>query len=254
MGRFMRWLEKDVRRRQVIFESAPDLVSADELQPEAMFPLLNMTSGRAEGALVITRSRMLILSGEHLHRTTVDLTDIASLSANDYQLEVVLVSGTKLLIWSPPEASERPADFERALNTHVARAKASATTGLSSVADELSKLVELREQGVLDADDWIRASDFYLGKPEDERDRSARELRQIFELHRSGVLSASEYRMRSGTSSLKRRDQSQLSASPRSLPEPAGQWSCRYVRALKSLDLVPDLDQWMSWEWARATG
>ena len=44
--------------------------------------------------------------------------------------------------------------------------------------------------------DWERAKDLFLGKSEDARARAARELRQIYELNKSGVLSDSEFNMK----------------------------------------------------------
>jgi hypothetical protein len=54
----------------------------------------------------------------------------------------------------------------------------------------------IRDEGVIDTADWERAKDLFLGKPEDERDRAARGLRQLHELQKSGVLSTSEFNMK----------------------------------------------------------
>jgi len=62
-----------------------------------------------------------------------------------------------------------------------------------SVAEELSKLAALRDEGAITSDDWERAKDLYLGKPPSERDESVRQLRKLHDLRRDGVLSESEF-------------------------------------------------------------
>ncbi len=65
-----------------------------------------------------------------------------------------------------------------------------------SVADELAKLQELRHEGVLSEDEWTRAKELYLGKPEDKRGRSVHALRALHELYQTGALSESEFNMK----------------------------------------------------------
>jgi hypothetical protein len=65
-----------------------------------------------------------------------------------------------------------------------------------SVADELGKLSELRTRGAISDADWSRARDLYLGKRPDGRDQAIRQLQQLHELHRAGVLSESEFNMK----------------------------------------------------------
>ena len=61
------------------------------------------------------------------------------------------------------------------------------------VADELSKLAELAQNGLLSADEWERAKELYLGKPPDRRAADTRLLRELHDLHGNGVLSESEF-------------------------------------------------------------
>ncbi|NTW29546.1 MAG: SHOCT domain-containing protein [Coriobacteriia bacterium] len=63
----------------------------------------------------------------------------------------------------------------------------------SSIADELSKLAELRDASVISSEDWERAKDLYLGKRPDERAAAIIQLRRLHELHRDGILSESEF-------------------------------------------------------------
>jgi len=55
---------------------------------------------------------------------------------------------------------------------------------------------ELRDDGIINESDWGRAKDLFLGKPEDQQDRAAHDLRQLNDLYQSGVLSQSEFDMK----------------------------------------------------------
>ena len=144
-------------------------------------------------------SRTLALTARHLvifeptgsGRTTLDLSDVVTTSTANGRLTVT-VSG------SGTHQFGVPAGMLAGLEQDIRRLVTANRNGgrVASVADELVKLDELRRQGVIDAGDWERAKDLYLGKSEDARQRAARELRQIYELHRSGVLSASEFNMK----------------------------------------------------------
>jgi hypothetical protein len=63
----------------------------------------------------------------------------------------------------------------------------------AGVADELSKLAELSQKGLLSPDEWERAKDLYLGKPLDRRSADAHLLGQLHDLYRDGGLSESEF-------------------------------------------------------------
>lgn len=65
-----------------------------------------------------------------------------------------------------------------------------------SVADELEKLSDLRSRGAITSDDWERSKNLFLGKPAGAQELAIVQLRQLFELHTSGVLSESEFNMK----------------------------------------------------------
>lgn len=65
--------------------------------------------------------------------------------------------------------------------------------GPVSPADELAKLNLLAAEGVLSKDEWERAKGLYLGKTVDARDEAVRLLRNLHEMHRTGILSESEF-------------------------------------------------------------
>jgi len=69
-------------------------------------------------------------------------------------------------------------------------------SGQPSIAAELTRLAELRDDGIINESDWGRAKDLFLGKPEDQQDRAAHDLRQLNDLYQSGVLSQSEFDMK----------------------------------------------------------
>ena len=141
--------------------------------------------------LALTARHLVIFEPTGSGRTTLDLSDVVTTSTANGRLTVT-VSG------SGTHQFGVPAGMLAGLEQDIRRlVTANRNAGrVASVADELAKLDELRRQGVIDAGDWERAKDLYLGKSEDARQRAARELRQIFELHRSGVLSASEFNMK----------------------------------------------------------
>lgn len=70
------------------------------------------------------------------------------------------------------------------------------STRNTDIADQLSKLAVLRDEGVLTGKDWERAKDLFLGKGPDKKEEAVRMLRSIHELHRSGVLSEGEFNMK----------------------------------------------------------
>jgi hypothetical protein len=86
--------------------------------------------------------------------------------------------------------------FCRALRDAHDRSQLAATNADVSVAQQLSKLAELKGQGLLDDDDWQRAKDLFLGKVPDEREQAITNLRQLHGLRQSGVLSESEFNMK----------------------------------------------------------
>lgn len=71
----------------------------------------------------------------------------------------------------------------------------------ADVADELSKLAELVERGLLSAEEWERAKQLYLGKPVDQREADTRLLRELNDLFRTACCRSRSSTTRSGRSS-----------------------------------------------------
>lgn len=108
-------------------------------------------------------------------------------------LQVHLMSGTtiKISVYSAREVLEMKAALERALTYSINQA-----TQPASAADELAKFAALKDSGALSESEWQRAKDMFLGKEHDAQDRAVIQLRQLHELHKSGVLSESEFNMK----------------------------------------------------------
>lgn len=66
----------------------------------------------------------------------------------------------------------------------------------SGVADEIAKLSQLANEGILTEDELARAKDLMLGRPSSDIDQSIVLLKNLHELQRQGVLSESEFNMK----------------------------------------------------------
>ena len=77
--------------------------------------------------------------------------------------------------------------------------KARVSTGAPKpigVADELSKLAALRDEGVLNDDEFQRSKALFVGSTPDQQSEALDLLRQLHSLQRSGVLSEMEFNMK----------------------------------------------------------
>jgi len=148
----------------------------------------------AQRTVALTAKHLVVFDHFGGGRLTIRLADVLTSGSSHGALSVALSSGASYRFALPPDWLDL---LEKDIRQLVAwnRNGGSGGTG-QSVADELGKLAALRDSGALAAADWERAKDLFLGKGEDARDRAARELRQIHELNRSGVLSDSEFNMK----------------------------------------------------------
>ena len=64
------------------------------------------------------------------------------------------------------------------------------------VADEVSKLAVLKEEGVLTDDEFQRSKALFVGATPDQRSEALDLLRQLHSLRRAGVLSEMEFNMK----------------------------------------------------------
>lgn len=92
-----------------------------------------------------------------------------------------------------PAAIQQLLAFEAQLRQVMAMSRTASSGGPISVSAELARLSELASAGAISPPEWERAKQLFLGKPENARDVAARQLRQLYDLHRSGVLSESEF-------------------------------------------------------------
>lgn len=180
-----------------------DLLKADRDAPRFVIPVtVPLTYVDKKGVRREQWSpRTLALSARHLiifdahgnGRETLNLADVVTTSTAYSHLTITISTGATYRFGL---AREMLVPIEQDIRQLAAWNRDGNTGSTGSVADELAKLADLRTQGVIDAGDWERAKDLYLGKTEDARQRAARELRQVHELHQSGVLSASEFNMK----------------------------------------------------------
>jgi len=108
-------------------------------------------------------------------------------------LHVVFLSGDSLKI--PTMDKTAVWEMRKAVEKALVYSQNQALQG-ASVADELGKLAELRSRGVIDDVDWERAKDLFMGKLPSAQEQTVRQLRQLHDLHTSGVLSESEFNMK----------------------------------------------------------
>lgn len=105
-------------------------------------------------------------------------------------VHVRLSSGDSLMVRTATLA--RAKEIRDAIDQAVTD-RENASGASASIADEISKLAALRDEGVITGDDWERAKDLYLGKRPSERDEAVKQLRKLHDLRRDGVLSESEF-------------------------------------------------------------
>lgn len=65
----------------------------------------------------------------------------------------------------------------------------------ANMADELTRLAKLVEQGALTEEEWDRAKSALLGKPRDKQTEAIERVSKLHQLHKSGALSLSEFNM-----------------------------------------------------------
>ena len=65
-----------------------------------------------------------------------------------------------------------------------------------SIADEIAKLGELSQQGIITQEEFSRGKELFLGRAPDEAADKVALLRQLHGLWKSGVLSESEFNMK----------------------------------------------------------
>jgi hypothetical protein len=77
--------------------------------------------------------------------------------------------------------------------TEIIRERINLAKNGGRVADELSKLAELRRQGLLSDEEWERATALFFGKPVSKQEQMIAQIRRLDSLRRDGVISQSEF-------------------------------------------------------------
>lgn len=119
----------------------------------------------------------------------VDVVSVVQVRAGRRQGVRIAVKGLEMTD-IPIESSLGPGFVEtcRKLMDHDQRTRSG-----SSVADELEKLLALAKSGALSRAEWQRAKEMFIGQAPDRQAATRRDLSSLYDLHRRGVLSASEY-------------------------------------------------------------
>lgn len=116
-------------------------------------PIMAVVPGRESQAVALTRRHVISAQGSLILRAveTVRVSDIVNISSGLTALRIELTNGSsyELPIW--PTQMENAKEFVR--KVRAVQDSASGPVGVSSsaggVADELTKLAQLRDQGVL---------------------------------------------------------------------------------------------------------
>ena len=171
-------------------------------------------SGRVNGIphLVLTNRNVRLIGlgvskGEFIIKSNVaiPLHNIQSLGIhripggflNQAQVHLSLtLAGGQVEEWASQMESAEPftAALERAFAERTAVDQAAGVG--AGVADEIAKLSELASEGAISSEEFERGKELFLGKPPDEAADKIALLRQLHSLHKSGVLSESEFNMK----------------------------------------------------------
>ena len=107
------------------------------------------------------------------------------------QLALTLTNGDSIDIISPfVEINQLVKDID------AAKSGALVVKNTTAAADALDQLVPLLNDGILTQEEFDRAKDGFLGATVEVRESSVGLLRQLHSLHKSGVLSESEFNMK----------------------------------------------------------
>ena len=107
------------------------------------------------------------------------------------QLELTLISGAGIEGFSPfVEIGQLVKDID------AAKSGALVVKNTTAAADALDQLVPLLNDGILTQEEFDRAKDGFLGATVEVRESSVGLLRQLHSLHKSGVLTESEFNLK----------------------------------------------------------
>lgn len=69
-------------------------------------------------------------------------------------------------------------------------------TGIVSVSDELKKISQLKNEGLINEQEWDQAKKYLIGAPPSKIEIAERQIRQLYALCAEGALTESEFRMK----------------------------------------------------------
>jgi hypothetical protein len=108
------------------------------------------------------------------------------------RVEIDLHWGTQRELWA--SSFDTAEAVARALEDVLARKTSVLQSG--GVAEEIERLSALASDGVITPEEFERGKQLFLGSPPDKAQETIRLLQQLHDLHRSGVLSESEFNLK----------------------------------------------------------
>lgn len=153
---------------------------------------------QVNGELVVTNHRVMFYSkGLFSERIVgIDLKDISTIDHKSTlgHRTISLRSPSSVLEFKTYDKK----NFQQLLDAIDSQRQRAQSTGLkvTGVADELRKLSELMQEGVLTQEDFEKSKELYLGKSPSKQEEAAKLLRSLHELYKAGTLSESEFNMK----------------------------------------------------------
>jgi Bacterial PH domain/Short C-terminal domain len=150
------------------------------------------------GELIVTNHRIVFYSKGLFSEHTVGI-DLKDIQAVDHKSGL---GYRTISVRSPSSALEfnvsGKKQFTQLLDAIESQRKLAQSSDfkVAGVADELRKLSELTQEGILTHQDFQKAKELYLGKSPSKQDEAAKLLRNLYELFRAGALSESEFNMK----------------------------------------------------------
>ena len=128
--------------------------------------------------------------------STIPLSNVSSITTKEFAVLTLSFQweNHQETLLSQPKERESALEFANSFKQLVTSRETIA--GATSVADELAKLSQLAEEGILTQEEMTKAKEMFFGKPPNQIDESIRLLRNLRDLQKQGVLSESEFNMK----------------------------------------------------------
>jgi hypothetical protein len=142
------------------------------------------------GVACLTHRRLI--AGNSRKTTIIELRHVTGVAFLEGIVHLTTVDGR--VYWLACKHVSTWRQFREQLSALLDRQSSAA--GLAGAGNELEKLAELVNRGVLTSSDFERAKGLFLGKPVSQVQESVQLLENLYVLHKQGVLSESEFNMK----------------------------------------------------------